>query len=157
MSRELSWWKSVKCRVYCFILMAYIAHLFPLDIWTPNASSKKLQILVCCSLPSLFFFLWKEMDHFFASLTGPSADIARGCVLVLINCIFSCNNFACEPHWIGFSLFSIGCCQPLIWKAKPWYFPKSGSWKFCLFLYLFLNQNDHHVFAWEIATCKNAF
>lgn len=52
-------------------------------------------------VPFPFFILWKEMDHFFACLTGPSADIAGGCVLVLINCTFSCNNFTWEPSWIG--------------------------------------------------------
>lgn len=38
----------------------------------------------CVVVPFPSFFLWKEMDHFFVRLTGPSADTAGECVLVLI-------------------------------------------------------------------------
>lgn len=49
---------------------------------------------------SSFPLIFGKMDYFFACLTGPSADIAGGHVLVLIYFIYSCNNFAGEPSWI---------------------------------------------------------
>lgn len=153
MSRELSWWKRVRCWVLCFILRADIAHLFSLAIWIPNTSTKKLWILSCY----LLLFLW-SLERWITFL--PDWTICwycrRTCVGInKLYIIYSCNNFAWEPSWI-----CLACSQ---YDAVSHWYSEGKAINTSLSLaneifknFFYFNQNDCHGLAWEIATCKSA-
>lgn len=76
---------------FCFLT------LLTCSLWTFEFPTQTLDFEL---LFSSFSLISGKMDYFISCLTGPSAAIAGGQVLVLINTVYSCNNFAWEPSWI---------------------------------------------------------
>lgn len=95
------------------------------------------------------------MNYFFAFLTGPSADIAGGHVLVIINSVHSCNNFAWELSWICLACSQYDAVSHWYSEGKAINTSLNLANDFFFFFFNF-NQNDCHGFASEIETCKNA-